>query len=158
LRHDLQSRADAAGQIRTRTGLRDGHRRRDVRPPGGAAVRTVHRSRGAPGRDACRAAAGDLGGEDVVMVITLVGYRGSGKTTVAPALADRLGWEWADADAILEQAAGASIREIFAAEGEAGFRRRERETLIGLFARDRLVLAAGGGAVLDSDTRRDLKA
>lgn len=90
------------------------------------------------------------------MVITLIGYRGSGKSSVAPALAGRLGWDWADADTVLEQAAGASIREIFAAEGEAGFRQRERETLVALLARDRLILAAGGGAVLDPHTRRDL--
>jgi shikimate kinase len=92
------------------------------------------------------------------MVISLIGYRGSGKSTVAPVLSARLKWEWADADAVIEQAAGASVREIFAAEGEAGFRRRERETLVSLLARDRLVLAAGGGAVLDAETRRDLRA
>ena len=90
------------------------------------------------------------------MVITLIGYRGSGTSSVAPALARRLGWDWADADTVLEQAAGASIREIFAAEEEAGFRRRERETLASLVTRDRLVLAAGGGAILNPDTRRDL--
>ena len=90
-------------------------------------------------------------------MITLIGYRGSGKSTVAPALAARLGFEWTDADVVLEAAAGASIREIFAAEGETGFRRRERETLVKLLARDRLVLAAGGGAVLNPETRRDLK-
>ncbi len=92
------------------------------------------------------------------MVITLIGYRGSGKSVVAQELAGRLGWDWIDTDAAIEQAAGRTIREIFAAEGEAGFRRRERETLAELLNRDRLVVAAGGGAILNGDTRRDMKA
>jgi len=92
------------------------------------------------------------------MVITLIGYRGSGKTTVARALAERLAWDWIDADAVIEGTAGQTIREIFAAEGEPGFRRRERSALVELLTRDRLVLAAGGGAVLNPETRRDMQA
>lgn len=92
------------------------------------------------------------------MVITLIGYRGSGKTTIAKPLAARLGWEFVDADAALEAAAGCTIRKIFETEGEPGFRRRERETIVNLLQKDRLVLAAGGGAILNPDTRRDLKA
>ncbi len=91
------------------------------------------------------------------MVITLIGYRGSGKSTVAAPLAERLGWSWVDADAIIEQQAGHSIKEIFAAEGEPGFRIRERATLVELLANDRLVLAAGGGAILNADTRQDMR-
>ncbi|HEY2253705.1 MAG TPA: shikimate kinase, partial [Planctomycetaceae bacterium] len=82
------------------------------------------------------------------MVITLIGYRGSGKTTVAQSLAARLGWSWIDADAVIEDAAGCTIKEIFAAEGESGFRDRERRALAELLTRDKLVLAAGGGAIL----------
>lgn len=92
------------------------------------------------------------------MIVTLIGYRGSGKTTVAAALAARFGFDWIDADAVIEQTAGRTIREIFAEEGEPGFRRRERETISQLLQRDRLVLAVGGGAILNSDTRRDLQA
>jgi len=92
------------------------------------------------------------------MVITLIGYRGSGKSTVAQALAEPAGWNWIDADAAIEQAAGRTIREIFAAEGEMGFRRRERETISGLLVRERLIVAAGGGAILNADTRREMKA
>ena len=92
------------------------------------------------------------------MVITLIGYRGSGKSTVAQELARRLGWDWIDADAAIEQAAGKTIREIFADEGEAGFRHHERLTLAALLSRDRLIVAAGGGAILNADTRRDMKA
>ena len=91
------------------------------------------------------------------MLITLIGYRGCGKSTVAPALAARLGWDWADADAVLEAKAGKSIREIFAESGEPEFRRLERETLIALLQRDRLVLAAGGGAILNPETRADFR-
>jgi shikimate kinase len=92
------------------------------------------------------------------MVVTLIGYRGSGKTTVAARLAERLACDWFDADAAIEDAAGRSIREIFAEEGEAGFRRRERVTVAGLLQRDNLVLAVGGGAILNSNTRREMKA
>lgn len=91
------------------------------------------------------------------MVITLIGYRGSGKTAVARPLADRIGWDWIDADVELERLAGMSIREIFEAESEAGFRKREAAILEELFARDRLVVAAGGGAVLNADTRRRMR-
>jgi shikimate kinase len=92
------------------------------------------------------------------MLVTLIGYRGSGKTTVAAGLAARLACDWIDADAVIEELAGRSIREIFAEEGEAGFRRREREAIAGLLQRDRLVLAVGGGAILNPDTRREIKA
>ncbi|MFN0055423.1 MAG: shikimate kinase [Planctomycetales bacterium] len=92
------------------------------------------------------------------MVITLIGYRGSGKSTIAAPLAARLGWDWADADALVEERAGKTIREIFDSAGEPEFRRREREAVLELLTRDRLVLAAGGGAVLNSQTRRDLRA
>lgn len=91
------------------------------------------------------------------MNITLIGYRGCGKSTVAPALAVRLGWQWVDADVEIESAAGCSIKEIFARETEAGFRRRERDTLVTLMTRDRCVIAAGGGAILNADTRRDFR-
>src|SRR6185369_11029470 len=92
------------------------------------------------------------------MVITLIGYRGSGKSTVAAPLAERLGWSWIDADAVIEQRAGCSIREIFAAEGEPGFRRRERDVLSELLRGDKLVIAAGGGAILSAETRADMRA
>ncbi len=73
------------------------------------------------------------------MVVTLIGYRGTGKTSVAPPLAARLKFESIDADAELERRAGQTIREIFESEGEPGFRARERELLAELLDRDRLV-------------------
>lgn len=92
------------------------------------------------------------------MLVTLIGYRGTGKSSVAPVLAARLGWPWVDADRELVTRAGRSIAEIFATAGEPEFRRLERETLVSLLARDKLVLAAGGGAILNPDTRRDVRA
>ncbi len=76
------------------------------------------------------------------MVITLIGYRGVGKSTVAPLLASRLGWNWIDADVEIEQRAGRSIAEIFAQEGEPGFRTRESGVLTDLLSRNHLVIAA----------------
>ena len=92
------------------------------------------------------------------MVITLIGYRGTGKSTLAAPLAQRLSWEWLDADVELERRAGRSIQQIFATDGEPEFRRLERELLAELLQRDRLVIAAGGGAIGNEATRTDLKA
>lgn len=88
------------------------------------------------------------------MVITLIGYRGSGKSSVARPLAERLGWNWVDADTVIEQSAGCSIKQIFATEGEPAFREWERRVMADLLGRDRLVIAAGGGAILNPETRR----
>jgi shikimate kinase len=92
------------------------------------------------------------------MVITLIGYRGTGKSTLAFPLAEQLGWTAIDADVELERRAGRTIREIFDTDGEPEFRRWERETLADLLTRDRLIVAAGGGAVMNSDTRKEFKA
>ncbi len=91
------------------------------------------------------------------MVVTLIGYRGSGKSTIAALLAQRLNWSWIDADTELERRAGKSIREIFRDDGEPCFRRLERNVMHDLLQRDRLVIAAGGGAILDLDTRTELR-
>lgn len=91
------------------------------------------------------------------MPVTLIGYRGCGKSTVGPLLAERLGWAFVDADERIETRAGRSIREIFAADGEGEFRRLEREVMAELLQRTRIVIAAGGGAILDEDTRADLR-
>lgn len=92
------------------------------------------------------------------MIITLIGYRGTGKTTVAPLLAARCRCAAIDADEELEWAGGRTIAEIFATDGEPEFRRLERETIVGLLKRDDTVLSVGGGAILNADTRRDLQA
>jgi shikimate kinase len=83
----------------------------------------------------------------------LVGYRATGKSTVAGLVARRLGWQALDADAVLEANVGKTIREIFASEGEAGFRRYEERVLEELCGRQRHVIATGGGVVLAEGNR-----
>jgi len=78
--------------------------------------------------------------------IFLIGFMGSGKTTVGRLLADRLGWAFADLDERIAGLAGTTIPEIFAREGEPAFRRREAEALARAAAERRVVLATGGGA------------
>lgn len=92
------------------------------------------------------------------MNIVLIGYRGTGKTTVAGHLARRLGWDWIDTDNEIESRAGKSIAEIFASVGEAAFRDLEQRVVQDLATRDRVVLAVGGGAVLREANRAALKA
>ena len=92
------------------------------------------------------------------MVITLIGYRGCGKSSIAPRLARRLEWNWIDSDRVIEERAGCSIRQIFETEGEAGFRMRESEVLAELLQQDHLVLASGGGAILAEENRLRMKA
>ncbi len=77
--------------------------------------------------------------------VLLVGMPGSGKSTVGRLLAARLGWAFADLDERIEGQAGASIAEIFASEGEAGFRRREADALRAALGESEVVIAAGGG-------------
>jgi shikimate kinase len=89
--------------------------------------------------------------------VVLIGYRASGKTSVGQVLAARLGWRFADTDAEVEGQAGRSIAEIVAAEGWPGFRAREREAVGRLCAEKQLVIAAGGGAVLDPANRDEFK-
>jgi shikimate kinase len=87
----------------------------------------------------------------------LIGPRGSGKTTVARLLAERLDWAWVDADAVLEARHGKSIRAIFAEEGEAGFRDKEAVVLADLCRLQRHVVATGGGVVLRAANRELLR-
>jgi shikimate kinase len=89
--------------------------------------------------------------------VYLIGPRGSGKTTVGRLLANRLGWEFVDADQQLEARAGQSIAEIFASEGEVGFRSREAELLGELTGRENHVIACGGGVVLRPENRARLR-
>ena len=78
---------------------------------------------------------------------------GSGKTTVGPLVAARLGWSFVDVDDVIEAEAGATIAELFARHGEAAFRDREHTAIARLAAGDALVLALGGGAIEHPATR-----
>ena len=77
----------------------------------------------------------------------LVGMMGSGKTSTGRPLAERLGYGFVDADAVVEQAAGCTIPDIFENEGEPGFRALESQVLNAISQRHSLVVATGGGVV-----------
>ena len=81
---------------------------------------------------------------------------GAGKSTVGRRLAKILGREFVDSDAEIERRTGASIPLIFELEGEAGFRMREKAAIAELAQHRDIVLATGGGVVLDPDNRRCL--
>lgn len=90
--------------------------------------------------------------------VFLIGPMGAGKTTVGRALALRLGATFYDSDHEIEQRTGVDITYIFEKEGEAGFRKREAQVLDELSAQRGVVVATGGGAILDTDSRARLKA
>jgi len=91
------------------------------------------------------------------MLLILIGYRATGKTTLAKLLAERLGCDWIDADVEIERRAGKSIARIFAEDGEPAFRDLEAEVIADLCRRDNLVLAAGGGAPMRRQSRRAMR-
>jgi shikimate kinase len=86
-------------------------------------------------------------------VIVLIGMPGSGKSSIGRRLAQRLGLPFADADAEIEQAAGMSIFDIFASRGEGEFRAGEARVIARLIDKRPRVIATGGGAFMNADTR-----
>ncbi|MBX3617624.1 MAG: 3-dehydroquinate synthase [Nitrosomonas sp.] len=89
--------------------------------------------------------------------IILIGMMGAGKTTIGKALANALNKEFIDSDHEIQKRTGVKIPVIFEIEGEAGFRKRESETLSDLVNKENVVLATGGGAVLNSGNRQLLR-
>ena len=85
--------------------------------------------------------------------IVLTGFMGSGKSTVGPIVARRLGWRFVDVDEVIEAEAGTTIAQIFATRGEAAFRDLEHSTIARLAFGENLVLALGGGAIEREDSR-----
>ena len=85
--------------------------------------------------------------------IIFVGPMGAGKTTIGKQLARQLGREFYDSDRVIEERTGANIPLIFELEGESGFRRREKAIITELSQMENIVLATGGGAILDPDNR-----
>jgi shikimate kinase len=91
------------------------------------------------------------------MNVFLVGPMGSGKSAVGRQLARQLGLGFVDSDEEIETRTGVDIAYIFEREGEAGFRQREAEVIADLAGRDGLVVATGGGAILDADSRERMR-
>ena len=85
--------------------------------------------------------------------IVLTGFMGSGKSTVGPLIAKRLGWRFLDVDDVIVAETGMPIHAYFAQFGEIAFRELENQTIAKLAAEDKLVLALGGGAIETDDTR-----
>ena len=91
------------------------------------------------------------------MNIVLIGYRCSGKTTVARILSRDMAWDFIDMDSLIEKGTMRSIRSYVLQNGWEHFRTLEKGVAVGLADRDKLVIATGGGAVMDSDNVRNLK-
>jgi len=91
------------------------------------------------------------------MSIFLMGYRGSGKTTIGRKLADRLWQTFVDTDDLIVRKAGKSIKEIFAQDGEVAFRELESEIVREVALLEDHVISLGGGAVLRPENREALK-
>ncbi|WP_372846058.1 shikimate kinase [Pontiella sp.] len=89
--------------------------------------------------------------------IVLVGFMGSGKTTVGKLIAEKTGMPLLDMDALIEERAGKAITEIFADEGEAHFRQLEREMVQELSQLEGQIISTGGGIVLNPDNIADFE-
>ncbi|HZP81941.1 MAG TPA: shikimate kinase [Chthonomonadaceae bacterium] len=90
--------------------------------------------------------------------LVLIGFMGTGKTTVGRLCAARLGYRFCDSDAVIEARTGGSIARFFEQHGEAAFRQMEREVIRELAATPGLVIATGGGAALNPENVADLRA
>ncbi len=90
--------------------------------------------------------------------IIFVGFMGTGKSRVASHLAKRLGRRFVDTDTCIEHEADMSIAQIFAAEGEAAFRQRERQAIAHACQEKKIVIATGGGAIMDGENVKTMKA
>lgn len=95
------------------------------------------------------------------MNVFLIGYRGTGKTTVAKLIAQKLGTHWIDADVEIERRSGKTIANIFAESGERFFRQLESDLIKDLVQEldntEKTIVALGGGAVLQSENREALR-
>jgi shikimate kinase len=91
------------------------------------------------------------------MNIVLIGFRGTGKSTVGKLLANRLKRNFIDTDEYIERTTRKTIKDIFKKEGEEGFRKTEAETIAKLSKMKNKIIAAGGGVVLKDENVRNLK-
>ena len=90
--------------------------------------------------------------------VYLVGFMGSGKTTVARALGRRLGWRVLDLDEEIERREGRSVAKVFAEEGEPYFRKVERDVLLAFLPVRSVIVATGGGTFIQPANRADILA
>lgn len=104
------------------------------------------------------AARDDAGLRSSMRSLVLVGLMGAGKSSVGRRLAQVIGFDFIDADTEIEKAAGATIPEIFAEHGEAAFRDGERKVIARLLEQCGTVLATGGGAYMNAETRERIRA
>lgn len=89
--------------------------------------------------------------------VILTGFMGTGKTAVGQALAKKLQYDFLDTDLMVEEETGQSITEIFEKDGEAVFREHEKKMVKKALERDKVVIATGGGVVLDEENRTLMK-
>lgn len=131
------------------------HSRKTIVPRAsdGIAARTMTRNPKSPAPTASEATPASIPASIRQRSIVLVGLMGSGKSTIGRRLAQRLGMRFADADDEIERAAGMTISDIFARFGEPHFRDGERRVIARLLAGKPLVLATGGGAFMNDETR-----
>jgi shikimate kinase len=90
--------------------------------------------------------------------LVLIGFMGVGKSTIGRLCAQRLGYAFRDSDKVIEERTGSPVKEIFAAQGEAAFRALEKAVIAELAAMPGVVIATGGGAVLDPENADRLRA
>ncbi len=91
------------------------------------------------------------------MNIVLIGFRGTGKSTVGKLLAKRLEMGFIDSDKYIESSTGKTIKSIFEEDGEGGFRKIEADTISELSKEDNKIISTGGGAVLNEENVRNLR-
>jgi shikimate kinase len=90
--------------------------------------------------------------------IVLVGFMGTGKSTVGRFLAEKLNWEFVDTDHYIEKQEGISVAELFTKQGEAFFRKIETQAILEIMRKTDQIIATGGGAILAEENRKSLKA
>lgn len=89
--------------------------------------------------------------------LAIIGYRGSGKTTIGPRLANRLGWQWIDTDELVVTQSSKTIAQLFKDVGEPAFRKLESHSLVQATSSKGKVISTGGGIVLSPENRSLLK-
>lgn len=98
-----------------------------------------------------------MNAERIIRNLALIGFMGTGKSTVGHGVAHQLGFDFIDTDHLVESRAGKTIADIFAQDGEAAFRGLERQVVEDLGQRDRTVIATGGGLGANLDHLASLK-